>query len=116
MPLSVKLAVSKILVNKHAYPTLPLGVNPFMIGRVLEMPIHLYAGGDNLKKGVEGLKKRTAEQLKRGVRDLVIYWHPHEVLGKERIFSEYVEYLVEQGFNFRKMGDYFGNSYTGKFK
>ncbi len=116
MPPSVKLAVSRILVNKHAYPTLPLGVGPFMIGRVLEMPIHIYAGGDNLKKGIKWLKKRTAEQVKRGVRELVIYWHPHEILGKEKIFSDYIEYLFERGFNFRKMGDYLGNSHTRKSK
>jgi hypothetical protein len=105
MPLSVKLAVSKILKNKRAYPTLPLGATPFMIGQVLEMPIHVYAGGSNLKSGVKWIKKRTAEQIKRGVKDLVIYWHPHEILGKERIFFDYIEYLLEQGFNFRNMGD-----------
>ncbi|RLC74508.1 MAG: hypothetical protein DRI61_16475 [Chloroflexi bacterium] len=105
MPLSVKLAVSKILVNKRAYPTLSLGAKPFMIGRVLEMPVHVYVGGSNIADGIKKVKIKTHEQIKRGVKDLVIYWHPHEILNRENIYLGYMEYIVEQGFEFKTLGE-----------
>lgn len=107
MPLTLKLAFSKILVNKRAYPTLLLGKNPFMIGKVLEMPVHVYAGGNNLK-AKEWIKKRTELQVRKGVRELVIYWHPHEILGNEELFENYIEYLLERGFRFKKICEALG--------
>lgn len=108
MPLRLKLLASKLMVNKRAYPTLPLGKNPFKIGNLIEMPVHVYAGGSNLKDNGEWIKRRTKLQIEKGVKELVIYWHPHEILKKEKIFENYIEYLLALGLKFRKISEYIG--------
>jgi hypothetical protein len=105
MPLGVRLRGSKILVNKRAYPTLALGAKPFRIGQLLEMPLHVYVGGSNTAAGINWIKKRTVEHIEGGVEDLVVYWHPHEVLKREDIYVEYIEYLLGRGFEFRTLGE-----------
>jgi hypothetical protein len=105
-PLKIKLVLSKILVNKRIYPTLPLGSKPFVVEGILEMPIHIYLGRKNIINRASWIKERTQKQLKMGVKDLVIYWHPFEVLGNEKKYSEYIEYLLEKKFTFRRLNNY----------
>ncbi|NOZ83157.1 MAG: hypothetical protein GXN98_05045, partial [Euryarchaeota archaeon] len=49
--------------------------------------------------------RRTRQHLERGVRELVVYWHPHEILSRERQLSEYIGHLLEMGMKPRRLGD-----------
>jgi len=89
----------------YIYPTLPLGRGPFWMGEVLEMPLHVYAGGRYLKEDTSWVVRRTQAHLERGVTELVIYWHPHEIAGRERQISGYIEYLLELGMKPRRLRD-----------
>ena len=87
------------------YPTLPVGAKPRWIGGVLEMPLHVYAGGRYLRESCTWVLRRTREHLDRGVTELVVYWHPHEALTRERQLAEYLEHLLDMGMTPRRLGD-----------
>ena len=77
-----------------AYYTLPLGKKPFFIGKVLEMPIHLYIGG-RYANNKNWILNRAIFQLSK-VDDLVIYWHPYEIIKfGEGIYRETFNFLME---------------------
>ncbi len=77
-----------------AYHTLSLGKKPFFIGKILEMPIHLYIGG-RYANNKEWVLNRAIFQLSR-VDDFVIYWHPYEIVrfGAD-IYREILDFIME---------------------
>jgi hypothetical protein len=96
-PDSVKTAISKVAKGR-IYKTLPLGTGLFYIEGILELPIHVYAGGRYLRRG--WLIKRTKLQLSK-VSDLVVYWHPCEVVYNRGIYRDYLTFLAEMNCDFR---------------
>lgn len=107
MPLRVRAEFTRRFPRRHAYPTLPLGASPFYINTLLEMPVHIYMGGRNLN--LEWIRSRTEKHLNKGVEDLVVYWHPHEILGREEIYTGYLDYLSQKGAKFRRIGEKVGS-------
>ncbi|RMD86146.1 MAG: hypothetical protein D6808_03930 [Candidatus Dadabacteria bacterium] len=91
-PSFLKEHVSR-LKKGAVYKTLPLRTQPFRIGRLLEMPIHIYIGGRYRDKN--WLENRTVLQLE-GLNDFVIYWHPYELIqfGKD-LYEGYLNFLLD---------------------
>lgn len=75
------------------YNTLPLGATPYIIGKMKEMPIHIYIGGRYAD--LNWLKKRTMKQMAL-VDDLVVYWHPYEIIefGAD-LYEDYLQFLKD---------------------
>ena len=92
LPVKARNAVCK-LAKGCAYQTIPIANKPYEIGKVLEIPLNIYAGGRYLR--MRWLKRHTESVFKRS-EILVIYFHPYDVtVFGVSIYSEYISWILQ---------------------